>query len=44
MYMGPQGRFLYECLGRDVLLGHQAPVVQALDSAIHRINHNPADK
>ena len=21
-----------------------APVVQTLDSAIHRINHNPADK
>ena len=25
-------------------LGHQAPVVQTLDSAIHRINHYPADK
>ena len=23
---------------------HQAPVVQTLDSAIHRINHYPADK
>ena len=25
-------------------LRHQAPVVQTLDSAIHRINHYPADK
>ena len=25
-------------------LRHQAPVVQALDIAIHRINHYPADK
>ena len=23
---------------------HQAPVVQTLDSTIHRINHYPADK
>ena len=23
---------------------HQAPVVQTLDNAIHRINHYPADK
>ena len=23
---------------------NQAPVVQTLDSAIHRINHHPADK
>ena len=36
--------------GKDVakILGYrdtdQAPVVQTLDSAIHRINHYPADK
>ena len=29
----------YSCYG-----GNQAPVVQTLDSAIHRINHYPADK
>ena len=26
------------------LAEHQAPVVQTLDNAIHRINHYPADK
>ena len=30
---------------QDVIARHnQAPVVQKMDSAIHRINHYPADK
>ena len=29
---------------KEAKLFHQAPVVQTLDSAIHRINHYPADK
>ena len=28
---------------RELLFIFQAPVVQTLDSAIHRINHYPAD-
>ena len=31
-------------LGRNVKPIHLAPVVQTLDSAIHRINHYPSDK
>ena len=27
-----------------MIIVHLAPVVQMLDSAIHRINHYPADK
>ena len=29
---------------RPFAFNHLAPVVQTLDSAIHRINHYPADK
>ena len=29
---------------RVIRYPYQAPVVQTLDSAIHRINHYPADK
>ena len=39
------GCFNFNTLSRSFFyLGHQAPVVQMLDSAIHRINHYPADK
>ena len=42
---GPALGFLLRgrCFGRYSTFGHQAQVVQKLDSAIHRINHYPAD-
>ena len=34
---------LRECLGIIPICGNQAPVVQRLDNAIHRINHYIVD-
>ena len=36
--------YLKVCIRHCFLCIHQAPVVQTLDTAIHRINHYPAEK
>ena len=43
--LAPQGQRKHvPDIGSTELEGALAPVVQMLDSAIHRINHYPADK
>ena len=34
----------FVCHEKQFPSGVQAPVVQTMDSAVHRINHYPADK
>ena len=48
--MGNQGKFTKKQSRKtnvfpyiSVLISHQAPVVQKVDNAIHRINHHPVD-